>query len=87
MLETLYNWGIDRFSISWTTQKKHDAFARLEDLGYAVNIYDVPDLRAFLEAALMLPRSLTARFGDAVAAAPARSEVSPVANYVGTTAA
>lgn len=69
MLETLYSWGIDRFSIGWTTQKKYGVVGRLEELGYAVNIYDVPDLRAFLEAALMLPRSLTARFGDAAACA------------------
>ena len=85
MLETLYNWGIDRFSLSWSTQKKHDAFARLEELGYAVNIYDVPDLRAFLEAALMLPRSLTARFGEEQHAL--HPAAAGVPHYADTTAA
>ena len=63
-LETLCNWGIDRFSVGWRTEKKHGISVALENFGYAVNIYDVPDLRAFLEAALMLPSSLTARFAD-----------------------
>ena len=63
-LQTLAGWGIDRFSLSWKTERKHRIFAMLDEWGFAVNIYDVPDLRAFLEAALLLPRSLTARFAD-----------------------
>jgi hypothetical protein len=63
-LEDLFNWGIDRFSIGWTTQKSHNIASWVEELGYAVNIYDVPDLRAFLEAAVLMPRSMTSRFGD-----------------------
>jgi len=37
-------------------------FDRLDEWGYDVNIYAVPDLEAFLQAALLLPRSLTADF-------------------------
>lgn len=78
-LETLSNWGIDRFSVSWATEKKHGIAALLENHGYAVNIYAVPDLRAFLEAALMLPRSLTARFDTPPPAVPDRNILELVA--------
>ena len=34
----------------------------MERWGFNINLYDVPDLEAFLRAAFMLPRSLTADF-------------------------
>lgn len=68
MLQLLASWGIDRFSIGWETERDHRIFGVLDEWGFAVNIYDIPDLRAFLEAALMLPHSLTARFGGFPAA-------------------
>ena len=37
-------------------------FNSVERWGFNINLYDVPDLEAFLRAALMLPRSLTADF-------------------------
>jgi hypothetical protein len=34
----------------------------VEGLGWEVNLYGVPDLESFLEAALLLPTSVTADF-------------------------
>ena len=62
MLERLRSWGINRFSIAWRTTNRHMLFDSVERWGFEINLYDVPDLEAFLRAALMLPRSLTADF-------------------------
>ena len=52
-------------------------FNSVERWGFNINLYDVPDLEAFLRAALMLPRSLTAdstfQLGNTTAAARAKS--------------
>jgi hypothetical protein len=34
----------------------------MDQWGFEVNIYDVPDLEAFLQAVLLLPRSITSNF-------------------------
>jgi hypothetical protein len=62
LLWDLERWGITRVSVSWKTEAKRRIFECLDTWGYEVNIYDVPDLEAFLQAALTLPRSLTADF-------------------------
>lgn len=62
VLETLADWGIDRVSLDWKTPGWREAFDRLERLGWEVNLYGVPDLESFLEAALLLPASVTADF-------------------------
>lgn len=62
VLSTLRNWGINRLSLSWGIERFHDVFDRFCELGWDVNVYRVPDLAAFLEAALLMPRSLTADF-------------------------
>jgi hypothetical protein len=62
LLDMLRGWGINRFSIAWGTPHTRRLFDQLERWGYDVNIYAVPDLAAFLQAALLLPRSLTADF-------------------------
>jgi hypothetical protein len=62
VLCTLREWGVNRLSLSWTTERFHDVFDRLQALEWDVNIYRTPDLAAFLEAALLMPRSLTADF-------------------------
>lgn len=62
ILRTLTEWGINRLSVSWKTQKMRQIVAWLEEQGYEVNIYDVPNLEAFLQAALITPRSLTSDF-------------------------
>ncbi|MGQ0805959.1 MAG: hypothetical protein ACT4PI_19150 [Actinomycetota bacterium] len=62
LLEMLRDWGINRFSVAWGSMYTRRLFDRLDEWGYDVNIYAVPDLEAFLQAALLLPRSLTADF-------------------------
>ena len=38
---------------------------KLDAWGFEINIHGAPDLEAFLQAALLLPRSISARFGRA----------------------
>lgn len=58
----LQDWGINRFSINWHTPHLRKILDRIDQLGFEVNIYDVPDLESFLKAVLLLPRSITADF-------------------------
>lgn len=58
----LARWGINRFSISWTSPQLHLLLDRLDEWGLETNIYAVPDLEQFLRATLLLPRSVTADF-------------------------
>jgi hypothetical protein len=62
LLDMLCGWGVNRFSIAWGTPQTRRLFDQLEHWGHDVNIYAVPDLASFLQAALLLPRSLTADF-------------------------
>ncbi len=62
ILEMLTSWGINRFSISWEQPDLRAVFDQLSQWGYEVNIYNVPDLEAFLQAVLLLPRSVTSDF-------------------------
>jgi hypothetical protein len=63
VLETLSEWGVNRVAVDWrTTPQILDLLERFEEYGWDVNIHGVPDLEAFLEAALLLPRALTADF-------------------------
>jgi len=62
ILQMLTGWGINRFSISWERSHIRDLFEQLDQWGYEVNIYNVPDLEAFLQAVLLLPRSVTSDF-------------------------
>ena len=61
-LRTLAAWGVSRLSVKWDQELTAALLERLHDWGCEVNIYGVPDLAAFLRAALLLPRSLTADF-------------------------
>ncbi len=61
-LERYRSWGINRFSISWFTPELRAILDQMDGWGYEVNIYDIPDLEAFLRAVLLLPRSVTADF-------------------------
>lgn len=54
--------GVSRLSLRWSQPGLRSTLDRLEEMGWDLNIYDVPDLAAFLEAALLLPRSVTADF-------------------------
>jgi hypothetical protein len=61
VLQLLRTWGVDRLSLRWARSTRA-ALDILEELGWEVNIYGVPDLEAFLDASLMLPASVTADF-------------------------
>ena len=50
MLERLRSWGINRFSIAWRTTNRHMLFDSVERWGFEINLYDVPDIEAFLRA-------------------------------------
>jgi hypothetical protein len=62
VLATLRDWGVTRVSLDWRTPEARDVLGLVEGLGWGVNLYGVPDLEAFLEAALLLPASVTADF-------------------------
>ncbi|MGH9245301.1 MAG: hypothetical protein ACRD29_13490 [Acidimicrobiales bacterium] len=62
VLRMLADWGITRFSVAWGRDGTRPLVQQLEGWGYDVNLYAVPDHAAFLEAMLLLPRSLTADF-------------------------
>ncbi len=61
-LAELQGWGVNRFSVKWDKPNIPQLIDALDAHGYELNIYNVPDLRAFLEAALLLPRSITSDF-------------------------
>ena len=62
ILEMFTTWGINRFSMSWETQDMRTFFDQMDTWGYEVNIYEVPNLNSFLQAVLLMPRSITADF-------------------------
>jgi beta-phosphoglucomutase-like phosphatase (HAD superfamily) len=61
-ISLLTGWGVNRFSVSWAGEHARALLERLEDFGCEVNLYAVPDLEAFLRAALLLPTSITTDF-------------------------
>lgn len=61
-LEILRRWGVNRLSLSWGMPSVRQNFEQLTAWGHEVNLRHVPDLGGFLQAALLLPRSLTAGF-------------------------
>ncbi len=62
ILATLSACGVNRLSLAWATEARAHVIESLERWGYPVNLYGVPDLEAFLHAALLLPASLTMDF-------------------------
>ncbi len=62
LLEEFASWGINRFSVKWNTAYKREMLDLLDDWGFGMNIYNVPDLQSFLRAVLMQPRSVTSDF-------------------------
>jgi hypothetical protein len=62
ILDMFAQWGVNRFSLSWLTPNARRLFEQMDRWGFEVNIYAVPDLESFLQAALLLPRSITSDF-------------------------
>ena len=61
-LSMLAGWGITRVSLDWRTPDVRHILDAIEGFGWDVNLHGIPDLEAFLEAALLLPASVTADF-------------------------
>ena len=61
-IKLIIGWGVNRFSVSWAGEHARALLEALEDFGCEVNLYAVPDLEAFLQAALLLPTSITTDF-------------------------
>ena len=62
ILTQLHGWGVSRFSIKWDAPQIKVIIDRISNWGFEVNIYNVPDLDAFLKTVLLAPRSITADF-------------------------
>ena len=61
-LEELRSWGVNRLSVKWDTPQMSRLVEQLSSWGFETNVYNVPDLKAFLKTALLLPRSITSDF-------------------------
>ena len=62
ILDMFTSWSVNRFSIDWNTQNLRTFFDQMDEWGFEVNIYNVPDLEAFLQAVLLIPCSITSDF-------------------------
>jgi len=62
VLRMLADWGISRFSVAWGRESTRSLVRQLEEWGYEVNLYAVPDHESFLQAVLLVPGSVTADF-------------------------
>ncbi len=61
-IEKLVDRGLNRFSLKWQYLETRRFCALLQEWGYAVNLYGVTDLDAFLQAVLLLPNAVTSDF-------------------------
>jgi hypothetical protein len=62
VLQMLAGWGVSRFSVAWGRESTRSLVRQLEQWGYEVNLYAVPNHESFLQAMLLMPHSLTADF-------------------------
>ncbi len=62
ILDMFASWGINRFSINWQVSGMRQFFNQMDEWGFEVNIYNDPDLESFLQAVLLMPRSITSDF-------------------------
>lgn len=62
ILDTLADWGMNRYSVDWSAGMARTTFKQLTGWGFEVNFYGVFDLESFLEAAVLSPSSVTVDF-------------------------
>ncbi len=62
ILDMFTEWGINRFSISWQSKNLCTFFEQMNEWGFEVNIYNIPDRESFLKAVLLMPQSITSDF-------------------------
>jgi hypothetical protein len=60
LLDVVRTWGVDRLSIRWDQPRVRDFVSELERWGREVDVCGIGDPEALLQAALLLPRSVTA---------------------------
>ena len=61
-IEKLVARGLNRFSLKWQHLETRRFCALLQEWGYAVNLYGITDLDAFLQAVLLTPTAVTSDF-------------------------
>jgi hypothetical protein len=61
-LDELAGWGIDRFSLAWGTGPTALLLDQLDRWGHEANLYAVDNVDEFLQAVMLLPRSVTSDF-------------------------
>lgn len=62
VLDRLADWGVNRFALSWETPHVRMLHELLEHWGVESTIYDVHELRVFLQAVLLTPRAICSEF-------------------------
>ncbi len=62
LLTMLKGWGVNRVSLNWKTKNRRELLDLIDQVDMDANIYNVPDLEAFLQAILLSPKSVTADF-------------------------
>jgi beta-phosphoglucomutase-like phosphatase (HAD superfamily) len=60
LLDVLRRWGVDRLQVAWSQPRVRDFVAELERWGREVDVSGIHEPEALLQAALLLPRSVTA---------------------------
>ena len=60
LLDVLRDWGVDRLGITWGQPKVREFIGELERWGREVDVAGIDDAESMLQAALLLPRSVTA---------------------------
>jgi len=54
--------GVNRFAADWTLPGKSRLLDLLDERGYTLHLHGVPDLESFLQATLLMPRSIGTDF-------------------------
>jgi hypothetical protein len=60
LLDVLRKWGVDRLGIQWAQPRVRDFVGELERWGREVDVNGIDEPEALLQAALLLPRSVSA---------------------------
>lgn len=62
IVDLFADWGVNRFSVKWDTRNMRELFDQMDIWGHEINIYGIPDLEAFLQAVLLMPKSITSDY-------------------------
>ncbi len=61
-LQRYHSRGINQFLLTWRARRKALILDRVQEWGYRLNFYQIPDLEEFLRAVLLLPDAITTDF-------------------------